>query len=177
MHLSFPHLNWVDGIIVVVLGFTLVRGAFRGLVRESLGVVSVVGAYVLAGHTYHFVEPAFLDTLPTPAIGSGVSFVLTFVAFALVLMLLFRLGEHGLVRAVNLGPVNPAGGLVLGTLKGALMVSIILFVLRVAPSGEAWVNQSALSRLFVPMANAMGEGFLKALPEAPAKKFRALEPT
>jgi membrane protein required for colicin V production len=175
--MSFPHLNGLDVIILGVLGFTMIRGAFRGLVRESLGVAAVGGAYVLAGLFYKSIEPAFVDTLPTPAIGSGVSFSLTFVGFALLLMLLFRLGEHGLVRAIHLGPVNPAGGLVLGTLKGALMVSIILFVLRVAPSGEAWVNQSALSRLFVPMANAMGEGFLKALPEAPAKKFRALEPT
>jgi len=175
--MSFPHLSWLDAVIVVVLGFTLVRGAFRGLVRESLGVVSVGGAYVLASHTYHAVEPAFLDTLPTPAIGAGVSFALTFVGFALVLMLLFRLGEHGLVRAVNLGPVNPAGGLVLGALKGVLVVAILLFVLRVAPSGEDLAQESAIAHLFLPVADALGEGFLRALPDAPKKTFRALEPT
>lgn len=175
--MSLPHMNGLDAIILLMLGFTVIRGGFRGLVRESLGVLSVVGAYFAAGATYHSVEPAFLDTLPTPAIGSGVSFGLTFVGFALALMLLFRLAQHGLVRAVDLGPVNPIGGLVLGALKGILVVCVMLFVLRVAPSGEDLVRHSALARLFAPVADSMGKGFLRALPEAPGKTLRALEPT
>jgi membrane protein required for colicin V production len=175
--MSFPSMNWLDGVILILLGFTMIRGVFRGLIRESLGVLSVGGAYVLARWGYHGLEPAFLDTLPTPAIGSGVSFMITFVAFVLVLMLLLRLAEHGLVRAVNLGPVNPAGGLLLGALKGTLVVCILLFVLRAAPSGDDLVHESALGRLFLPMADKMGDSFLKALPKAPEKVYRALEPT
>lgn len=174
--MSFPSLNGLDAVIVVVLGYTLVRGAFRGLVRESLGVVAVVGAYLLAGFFYQGVEPVFLDTLPTPAIGSAVAFGLTFVAFALALMLLFRLGEHGLVRALDLGAANHAGGLVLGALKGALMVSIILFVLRAGPAGAELVEGSALARLFQPVADVLGDGFLKALPDASGRPAMPLGP-
>jgi membrane protein required for colicin V production len=148
-----------------VLGFALVRGAFRGLIREVLGICAVAGAYFLSNLTYLHVEPGLHDVFSTPGMSAGVAYALVFVGWVLLLMLAFRMGEHGLLRAFPVGAVNHAGGLVIGALKGTLVVAIALFLLRALPDGRVLVERSALAPLFVPVADALGNRFVHALPE------------
>lgn len=174
--MNFPSFNGLDLCILLVLGFALVRGTFRGLIREVLGVVGVVGAYFLANLTYMKVDPAVRDVVDNPATSAGVSYVLMFIVFALLLMLLLRLGEYGLVRSFPAGAANHAGGFIAGGLKGTLFVAIALFALGAAPEGRTWIHESATARLFLPVTKVLGEQFTRALHEGPREPVVPLGP-
>lgn len=174
--MSFPHLNLLDGVILVVLGFTLIRGAFRGLVRELMGIVAVGGGYLLANLTYQEVEPGLRGVLRSPVASAGVAYVLTFLGFALTLALIVRLVDREVRRLVPVGPFNQAGGLVFGALKGTLVVAVAVFLLQTVPSGEEMTDDSLMAPLLLPVAEALGRGFVAALPEAPPPAVVPFQP-
>lgn len=165
--MTLPHLNALDGVILTVVGFTLIRGAFRGLVREVMGIVAVGGAYLLANVTYLQVEPGMRGIIRSPMASAGVAYVLAFVGFALTLTLLLRLVDRQVLRLLPMGGLNQAGGLVLGALKGTLVVSVALFLLDTVPEGEDLMDRSLLAPVFLPVAEALGEAFIDALPDEP----------
>jgi membrane protein required for colicin V production len=173
---SLPSFNGLDLGILLVMGFALVRGAFRGLIREVLGIVGVVGAYFLANLTYMKVEPAVRDLVDNPGTSAGVSYVIVFIAFALLLMLVLRLGEYGLARSFPAGAANHAGGFVVGGLKGTLFVAIALLALGAAPEGRTLIHESATARLFLPVTRLLGDRFAQALHEAPTRPVVPLGP-
>jgi membrane protein required for colicin V production len=148
-------VDTLDIICICVVGFTVIRGAFRGLVREVMGVVAVVGALIVAGLLYKHMSGTFAGVLLDSSVRDGTAYALTFgvvaVGFALAAWFLDSL----IKSAPNLGPLNQAGGLVFGGLKGVLLVAVILLCLRWFPNAGDALDDSALASVFEPLVNTM----------------------
>jgi membrane protein required for colicin V production len=165
--MNLPPVHVLDAILLVIIGFTLVRGAFRGLIREAMGIVAVGGAYVLANLTYESLEPGLEALIESPQATAATAYAITFVAFAVTLALVVHFLDRELSRMLPMNAVNQAGGLVLGALKGVLVASILVFVMKATPDGEPVTQRSFMAPLVMPVAEALGHGFLEALPKAP----------
>lgn len=150
-------LNGLDGICLTIVAFTIIRGAFRGLVREVLGGVAVACAYVVAGLVYKEVGDTMAGVILSTGARDGTAYALTFgvlvVAFALVGWFL----ESLIKRAPNLGPLNQAGGLVFGGVKGTLLVGVILLCLRWFPDAGKYLDDSALAPVFEPFVDVLAD--------------------
>ena len=122
-------MNLLDFAVLAFILLLAVRGYFRGFFRELFGLAAWLGAGIVAylfGPTYGPAVSARFQ-LP-PAIGQMLAALALFVALYLLLQLTGWV-LHSVARAIFLGPVDRAGGLVFGAAKaiaiGALFCMLV----------------------------------------------------
>jgi membrane protein required for colicin V production len=155
-------MNPFDMVIVVILGYGVIRGIFRGLIRELASIAGVAAGFYVAYANYKAVSPMLARWITTPAYLDIVSFIILFCAVLMIITgagILIRL----IIKVVLLGVFDRALGGVFGGLKGALIVSL-LFILLVSflpPGGVKMVSESKLA----PYVNAVSKGVVAVIPE------------
>ena len=118
-------MNWLDGVLLAVVGASTFYGVRRGLVLEAFALVALV-AGAGAGIAYHDLVGAPLEGVVKHA-GAA-----RFVGFAVVFLAVggavFALGKwvRAFVHAVFLGWVDGLGGGLVGFLKGAFAAWALL---------------------------------------------------
>ncbi|WP_180127579.1 CvpA family protein [Rhodoferax sp. BLA1] len=131
-----PALDW---IFAAVLLFSMVLGAWRGLVYEVLSLVNWVLAFVLA----QWLALDAAQQLPM----SGASAPMRYAAgFLLVFVLVILLGGlvvvliKKLTAAVGLNPLDRALGALFGVLRGVLLLLLATVVVHMTPvkDSSAW---------------------------------------
>jgi membrane protein required for colicin V production len=120
-------MNLVDILIWLVLAGFVVKGFMKGLIRQVCSLLGfLVGGWAALKYHLYLVETSrHIIHLP-PNVASILSFVFIF----LVVGLLFFLLGHLLTVIFNiilLGGVNRVGGVVLGFLEGAFILSLLLY--------------------------------------------------
>lgn len=158
--------NWVDWLIVIMLGLAAWRGMARGLIREVLDLVGAVAAIYLAvrfgSSTGQFLSNYFL--VPPPAAGAA--------GFLLVLLAVGALAgflASFLRKVIQLTPLSWAdnlGGVAFGLLKSALVVMVLLSLLMAVPWPplHGSILESALGPSFLKGANMVYNGLDRLLP-------------
>jgi len=138
-------MNVFDLIVVVVVSFCLVRGLFRGLVREVSSIVGVLAGFYGA-YTYHpMVEFIFEKWVANPGYRKVLAFFILFCAILIGINILANLIRY-LLNIVFLGWVDRLCGMVFGGAKGLLIVSVLFIILTtLLPKGSTIVTQSRLS--------------------------------
>lgn len=122
-------ISLLDGFIFIILVAGLVRGIFRGALRQITSLVGVLLAFTVA---VQWMEPAgaWLGDLLSLSgeMSLLVGFVALFAGVQLVVTLLTRLVET-LLDALALGIVNQAAGGLLGLFKASLLLSVLFLAL------------------------------------------------
>ena len=139
-------MNWLDVFFLVLLFFTVTTGWRRGLIRQLFDVAAVIASYVVAlryGTEFvlwlnHFIPLAqwfpawFSDSASLGfSLGEVILRLLGFFILFFLVRLVFRLVGgllHEIFSLPLLGTVNGMGGMLLGLLKGVLLVLIIVAV-------------------------------------------------
>jgi membrane protein required for colicin V production len=179
-------MNGFDLVVLVIVLFCMIRGLFKGLIREVSGIVAVIAGFYGAFTYYGNLSDHLAFLISTPEIRHLASFGILFCGILVVVGLMAALIRR-LLHLVFLGWVDRTFGLIFGTAKGALIVSV-LFVMLTAfvPTGTASVmvkSESApylakISRtmtLFV--SRTMRDGFLQQLEKLKVEKFNIQEGT
>lgn len=136
--------NYLDIIIAsILLGFA-VRGFFKGLILSLASLVGLIAGLYVA---WHFSDYLVKELASMFSFSEGtlkvLSFILTFVLVMFVVYLLGLLLEK-VIKVAGLGYLNKLGGLLLGLIKGGLLLSI-LFYFFVLIGGPNWLNPKTLS--------------------------------
>jgi len=150
-------LNGLDLICLALLGFTIVRGAFRGLMREVLGVVAVAAAFAVAGLVYKGIGDSMAGVIQNGSARAGTAYALTFGVLVVVFALVGWFLDTLVKRMPDLGPLNQAGGLVFGGFKGTLLVCVLLLCVRWFPDMEDNLDGSALAPVFAPLVEMLAD--------------------
>jgi membrane protein required for colicin V production len=138
-------MNPFDILIVVILGYSLVRGLFRGLVKEISSIIGVFGGFY-AAYTYYGVLAKFLAGLIHDV--SYLNIVSFLIVFCCVLIIVSVLGIiiKYLLNIAFLGWVDRIGGLVFGFIKAILIVSVLFISLTAfLPRGSSFIKDSVLA--------------------------------
>ena len=118
-------LNPFDVGIVVILLFFLMRGLFRGFIREVFSIIGVVGGFYL-GCAYYSEGAAYLtrwiSSVPYPNV---VSFLAIFIG-VIVLANLSGLATKHLLNIIFLRWVDRFFGALFGAAKGIMIASMLL---------------------------------------------------
>lgn len=161
-------MNPFDMAIVVVLGYSIIRGIFRGVIREVAAIVGVLGGFYTA-YMYHdgfgtvfswlVKDPYYQDIIGFLAI-----FCAVFVGVTLAGVLL-----RTLLRLVLLGVVDRVLGAVFGAVKAVVIVAVLFFLLTTfLPHGGArMVQQSELA----PVINASARAVVYVIPDSTKAAF------
>lgn len=144
-------MSWIDGLIAAVLLLSLLFGAWRGLVREAIGLAAWVAAFWLAwrygaevaGELSRNVDQLWLRR----GLAYGGIFVLVLIAGGLLGWLATKL-----VRSTPLSGPDHWLGAALGLARGLLIVSAGLLLASLQGAQQArWWRQSLLIPPLTPL--------------------------
>lgn len=148
-------MNWIDFIIIALLGFGLIQGFMDGLIIEiaelAALVVGVWGSIHFSGWTAAKLSGWFdLQTAWTGII----AFALTFIIIVVCIRLLGRLIDK-LMKAVALGFIIRILGAIFGIVKTALILSVIFVFLNTINQKKNFLPSETISRsyLYNPIAD------------------------
>ena len=154
-------MNLYDIIVVVILSYCVIRGIFRGLVKELFSLIGVlVGFY--AAYTYYMV---LAKPLSRWIANTGYLNILSFmIIFCFVFIIISILGIiiHYILNIAFLGWVDRICGAGFGTVKGIMIASVLLITLTAfLPKGAPVIKDSLLS----PHVALVAEKMVKVVPK------------
>jgi membrane protein required for colicin V production len=162
-------MNALDIVIGLILAFTLIRGAFRGLVEE---IASIVGVFAgIYGAVFYYPQgAAFLGRwIAEPAYRNIVSFLVIFGLIFVVVGVLGILIKY-LLNIASLGWLDRFCGAAFGSIKGILIAAVLLLALTsFLPRGTALVGKSHLA----PHVNVIAQRLAKIIPRDMRQQFGA----
>lgn len=118
-------MNPLDVVLASIIAYCLVRGIFRGLIKELSSIVGVLGGFYAAYSYYPFMAKYLSVWITKAAYANLVSCLLLFAGVYLTISLLGVLIKY-LMNIVFLGWTDRLCGLLFGTIKGLLIVSVIV---------------------------------------------------
>lgn len=112
----------------MILGYCLVRGIFRGLIKELSSIVGVLGGFY-AGYSYYPILAKPLSRwIGTIGYANIVGFLILFVGVYLVISILGVIIKY-LMNIAFLGWTDRLCGALFGACKGLLIVSVVVVML------------------------------------------------
>ena len=160
-------MNPFDIIIIVILGYSVVRGLFRGLVKEVSSIIGVLGGFYAAYTYYLLVAKMLAGVISNTAYLNILSFLIVFCAVLITVNVLGIIIKY-LLNIAFLGWVDRICGVVFGFIKGVLIVSVLFIILTTfLPKGAPIIKQSLLA----PHVSWISEKMTKVVSEEMKKEF------
>jgi len=148
-------MNAFDIAVIVIVSFCLIRGGFKGLIGEVSGTIGVVAGFYGAYTYYPMITPYAERWIETPGIRNLTAFFLLFCAI-LIVVSLFSVLIHKFLKLVFLGWVDRVVGLVFGTAKGILIVSVLFIMITTfLPKNTTILAGSKFSPSIAKVSKAM----------------------
>ncbi len=160
-------MNFVDVLILIIIGVFLLKGLLRGLMKELCSLVGLIVGSLLAFRFHGPLAEAMVSAFRLPA---SVCVVLAFLAIFLLTLLVFGLIGMLLSKYVKLlyvGGLNRVAGGIFGLVQGVLLLAVVLFGLSVSPlpeGGKLAMEESALSPPFVELGEKVFKGSWELFP-------------
>ena len=162
-------MNFVDVMLLIIIGVFLLKGLLRGLVKELCSLVGLIVGSLLA---FRFHGPLAESMVKAFSLPASVCVVLAFLAIFLSILLVFGLIGMLLSKYVKLlyvGGLNRVAGGIFGLVQGVLILSVVMFGLSVSPLpdwGKMAVGDSALTPPFVQLGEKVFKGSWQLFPGA-----------
>jgi len=162
-------MNVLDYVIAGVIGFCLVRGLFRGLVKEISSIVGVFAGYYCAC-TYY--EPVS-EIVKGWHIIENTNYINIFAFFILFCIIFILIGLVGIIiryllREFFISWVDTTLGAGFGTAKGVLITSVFLIPLTAfLPDDDKLMKNSVLA----PHVTVVSREMVRLVPDHLKDKF------
>ena len=162
----------MDYLICTIILASLIWGFARGFIREIISLVSLFVSVVVA-------------TKCAPVFGLSLTWfqsdnIRYLVAFALVFVLALVLGyfvgklARNMIKLVGLGLIDRCMGACFGALRGALIVSVMLFVVAGTQLRDyPWYQQSRILPGFITILELMDDSFPNHMMLSAKRKVQA----
>lgn len=161
-------MNGLDIFFVVVLGFFLFRGIFRGLILEISSIAGILAGFLTANRYYPQVQPVVDSLLTSPDWAQIVAYlIIFFTVLAAVAILALMLKKF--MKLIMLGWVDRLGGAALGLIKAGILCSLALLLLTVFLPRD---HQLLTSSRIAPHVRTLSQNMAAYLPEELKQKFR-----
>jgi membrane protein required for colicin V production len=162
-------MNALDIFVGVILIYGLVRGIFRGLVKEVASIIGVLGAFLAAYSFYGTVGGYLSGVVSSPAYRNLLAFLIIFCAVVVLVNVLAIVIQY-LLKIVFLGWLDRLGGVVFGLIKAALIVAVLFLALTAfLPKGTPLIKES----LTAPYVAVVSERLATIVPSDIKREFAA----
>jgi len=152
-------MNPFDMLIIIIVSFCLIRGLFRGLIKEISSIIAVLGGFYAAFTYYPLLAslPLLSKWIHNHAYLNIISFMAIFMLIFIVISLLGVLIKF-LLKITFLGWLDRLGGAGFGFSKGILIVSVLLFMFTSFLSkGSPFIGNSLLSPHVTTVSETMSK--------------------
>ncbi len=160
-------MNWIDIVILIILGVAVVRGFIDGFVKEVAALAALVlgiwGAIKFsaftAGRLYEWFDMS----------GQYVGIIAFLITFGVIVVVIHFVGilADKVVDSVSLGFLNKILGMLFGLIKNVLILSVIFCILNAIDAKRPFINKEKIgrSKLYNPISDivpaifpVLGEG-------------------
>ena len=133
---------WIDYAIIIVIGLSTLISLVRGFVKEAMSLVVWFAAFFIASQFYLKLA-THLTQMQDEMVRNGVAVAILFIS-TLILGALVNYIIGQLVSKTGLSGTDRVLGLCFGALRGALIVSAILFLgtFTGAPNTDWWQSST-----------------------------------
>jgi len=160
-------MNPFDIFIIIVLGYSIVRGLFRGLVKEASSVIGVLGGFYAAYSYYPMLAKLISGLIVNPSYLKILSFLIVFCGVLIIITILGVVVKY-LLNVAFLGWVDRICGVGFGLIKGILIITVLFIILTTfLPKGAPLIKKSVLA----PHAIWISEKMVQAVPKEMKKDF------
>ena len=146
-------MSVADWIITAVLVFSVIGAAMEGFFHEAFELAGLVVGYLLAAWQYHRLADWFAPHLKSPWLGEIAGFLIIFFAVLMVAGFAGRTTRWAMKKA-GLSAIDRMLGAVLGLLKGALVVAVVLTAMAAFAPAAKWLEGSELAPYFLVSGRA-----------------------
>ena len=161
-------MNPLDVVIIIIGGFCLIRGIFRGLIKEMSSIVGVLGGFYGAYTYYPEVSKLLSGWISNTGYLNILSFLIIFVGVFLAVSILGVIIKYFLNIAF-MGWIDRICGAGFGFVKGVLIVSVLIVALTAfLPKGASIVKNSLLA----PHVMVISENLAKVVSQDMKRQFR-----
>lgn len=161
-------MNPFDMVIVVILSFCLIRGIFRGLIKELASIIGVLGGFYAAYTYYPFIQGVFTQWVSNSAYRSILSFLVIFCGVFIIIGIVGVIVKY-LLNIAFLGWVDRICGAGFGIVKGVLIVSVLMIALTTFLSKGAPIVKDSL---LAPQVTLVAEKMIKVVPREMKQEFQ-----
>lgn len=120
-------MNWLDVILLIILGLSFLAGMAKGLARAAVGLAAVV-AGLLFGFWFYGHAGSYIPFVESRHVANILGFFVIFVGVMLLGSLLARLIEK-LFKAVHLSWLNRLLGGGFGLIRGGAIAAVIIVII------------------------------------------------
>ena len=168
-------MNFFDIIVIVILGYCLIRGIFRGLVKELSSIIGVLGGFY-AAYTYYPVLAKYLSKwIANVGYLNILSFLTIFCGIFIIISILGIIINY-LLKIVFLSWLDRVCGAMFGAVKGILIVSVLLIALTAfLPKGTPVIKDSLLSPHVTLVSEKMAKVISKDMKHAFSTKIATIK--
>ncbi|MFH2218041.1 MAG: CvpA family protein [Pseudomonadota bacterium] len=160
-------MNAFDIFVIIVLGFCIIRGVFRGLIKEISSIIGVLGGFYAAYTYYAFTAKLLSRWMSNTAYLNILGFMIIFFGVIIIVSILGVIIKY-LLNIAFLGWVDRICGAGFGAIKGILIVSVILIALTTfLPKGAPVIKNSLLA----PHVMAISQNMAKVIPKDMKRQF------
>lgn len=155
MPLVIGFMNWLDAVIIATIGFLVVRGAFRGFLREIASLAGVVLGIWLGGlfqpQLTAYLKAHFASLPALPLISFGAIFVAVVILSNVIGQVL-----KALLKKVSLAWADRALGVGLALFKGLILTYLgIVLLTFFVPGNAPVISKSRLAPWIVSSYQSM----------------------
>jgi len=146
-------VSGADWIILVVLLISVAQAASEGFFQVAFGIAGLVVGYMVAAWQYHRLADYFAPNLKAPWLGDVLGFLIIFVGVIIVAGIAGRIARWAM-KEVGLSFFDRFLGGVLGLIRGALMISVVLLGMAAFTPTSRWLEGSQLAPYFLVVGRA-----------------------
>lgn len=118
-------MGMIDVVILVIIGIFGIKGLIKGLVTEAFGILGLIlgyyAAYNFSGPLVNMFEKTGASEQVSMALGYVSSFLVTYLVVVLLGVLIAKI-----FKDVKFSWLNRGGGFVIGVLKSAVIMGLII---------------------------------------------------
>lgn len=118
-------MNSLDIIFIVITGFFIIRGLFRGLITETGAIFGVVGGFLIANNYYTEAAP-YVSKIISDSSWVGIASYAGIFLGVIIISSIIAAILHKIIGATPAAFLDYAGGLLLGGVKGTLICCVLL---------------------------------------------------
>ncbi len=160
-------MNPFDIFIIIVVCYSIVRGLFRGLIKEVSSIIGVLGGFYAAYSYYPMVAKLLSGLIINPSYLNILGFLIIFCSVLIIISILGVVIKY-LLNVAFLGWIDWICGVGFGLIKGVLIVTVLFIILTTfLPKGAPLIKKSVLA----PHVIWISEKMVNVVPKEMKKDF------
>ncbi|MGD9309201.1 MAG: CvpA family protein [Desulfosarcina sp.] len=168
-------MNPFDILMIIILAYGLIRGIFRGLVRELASIIGVLGGFYAAYSYYPYVSRLITAWITNPAYLNILSYLIIFSLVVVIVGILAVVIKY-LLNIAYLGWVDRVSGALFGVFKSVLVICVVFIVLTAfLPKGSPLIKDAALSPHVAKLSEVMAKVLSKDMKDNFTLKVKDLK--